>query len=62
MSDVVRDAAPRTDREFQQALAECLREIDRLREQMARDGEEIDRLHARNQARLKEVKAMLRAA
>ncbi len=45
--------------QFQLAIAQCLMEVDQLREQMSRDQMEIDRSRTRTRALLAELKTTL---
>lgn len=48
--------------QFQLAIAQCLAEVDYLREQMSRDQGEIDRSRARTRTLLAELKTTLGVA
>jgi glutathione S-transferase len=51
---------PKDDAEFESAIGKMFAEMEREREQMKKDQEEIDRLKARTRATLAQIEAALR--
>ncbi len=47
---------PKTDKEYKAAIDQCFAQIERMREQIARDQMEIDRLKAETRAILAELR------
>lgn len=56
------EASQDEDAELQAGIAQCLTEVEQLREQMARDQIEIDRSRTRTRALLAEIKAAVNSA